>query len=319
MNNTLKITLAGLAGIVLQNIFVDDLYTPTGFFLGFAVFLTTFMTVKIILGKLPLRLVKLILKYVIMSFVVGIFIGVIYIAYLLNTPPSKSSFLERNQYSDIFTTLNIHYAKGLTNREYSEVAYKYRLDLADYYKGDLSSLEYEMIWGNYKKIYVLQKKTQFLFYDMHNINILGDILKYRYNSQIKSYMVDGNIQTYSNGEKGAIIYTDFTNEEKTLFSFKDYGLLLRVDLPYFNNSLPIHKDDKENYILLNEYLHKTYALLQKNRQYKNRSTDKYSSRNRQEVKESFYEEWSKLSHEEQQKRIESFDKNKPIKGIRQGL
>ena len=319
MNNNLKIAIAGMIGILLQNIFVDDLYTPKGFLLGFIVFLITFTLVKAVLGMLPVELIKRFFKYLFLVSIISIVIAVIYIVYLLSNPPIKSSFLDRSKYSDIFTTLNIRYANGLTNRAYSEIAYKYRMDLFDYYKGNLSAQERNVIWQNYKRIHSLQTEIQMLFYDMNDLNIQGDILKYRYNSLVKSYAVDGNIQTYSNDNEGAVIIVDFKTKSEMKFSFKDYGVLLRVDLPYFNNSLPINKNDKDNYVLLNEYLHETYALLQKNRQYKKVLTDKYSNFNSKKINEEFHEMWEGLSGEEQQRMIKSFDKDDAIKGFRQGL
>lgn len=315
----MKIAIAGLLGISLQNVFVDDLYTLKDFLLGLFVFLITFIVVKAILGMLTAKLIKHFFKYLFLALIISSVIAVAYVLYLLNTPPIKSSFLERNKYSDVFTTLNIRYATGLTNREYSKIAYQYRVDLYGYYKGNLSDLERNVIWQNYKRIYSLQTAIQMLFYAMHDTNILGDILKYRYNSLVKSYVVDGEIQTYSNGNEGAVIPVNFKNKPDVKFSLKDYGLLFRVDLPYFNNSFPIHKDDKYKYILVNKYLHQTHALLQKNRLYKKVLTSKYTNINSKTTNEEFHEMWGRLNTKEQQQMSKSFDENKPIKGFRQGL
>jgi len=266
MYRYIKILIAGIVAVFGFELFGFDSYP----ILQFMIFIAIYMGVKFILDKMPtprFNFKNFIIFVVIVSLIIFLSTS-FYIWYTLNTAPIQKSFLESYRVQRLFKKYDLKYDNNISNSSYLQLTKQYRKDLKNYYRYDISSDIQKDIWENYKNIYKLQVKIQMsLINDIKPFKIVDTILEYRYiPTFISSSKVKGYLQTYSNNQKGAVIPLNFDEKSHVKFDIKDHGFAYSVTLPYFNNSLPINKKDKEYFVKINKYLDATYQLLQKNRQ-----------------------------------------------------
>jgi hypothetical protein len=176
-------------------------------------------------------------RYFLYIFLGSIIISVVYVWYILNTPPIKRSFLENFRVVRVAGEIGFQYNDNMSSFRYTQLAYIYREDLKNYYK-PLTSDEQKLIWDNFLEIYKLQNSIKFIL-------LLDKQRDQYYNYNLKTYKVDGELtKTY-------------------------YQLYKKIKLDF--TTLPNIKFDMKNkykYSLIQKHIKQTYILLQENRKYK---------------------------------------------------
>ncbi|NPA65903.1 MAG: hypothetical protein GXO11_03375 [Epsilonproteobacteria bacterium] len=194
--------------------------------------------------------------------------------YILSSPPLSESLLESRAFIKAIHLFDVKYLNNLDPWSYRIKAERFREDLANAYRADLTFEQKELIWKNVLELYTLRYNLEELFEKLHKVTYQKQQFSYRLEldySYATTYDLGGMevvVEIYKDGKfyEGRIPL-DLAKPPQRTFVLKEKDGVLIVTLPFIDKTLPFSKEDKEQIKKIVRYLKKLHTIVVTNRKF----------------------------------------------------
>lgn len=263
----IKIIIAGTAGTIATRTMGYDSFTLS----GFVTFMLVFISISLVwhlLTERPKYNFNFNLKKILVGVGVVFTLLISFLYFILwqyqHTTPH--TLLDENRTLNKFYSEVVTFNPYVSNSAYRMLRHNFVEHLVQF---NVTSEQKEQIWKNYLKLFILQTKIRNLLIQI-KVDILDNKISYGYEynygkAKVTPFYINSFITTFNNHNEGASIPSSYDKKPIQKLNFKAYGGgIVRADLPYFNNSIPINKKHINKIKLIHKMNKLSYDIIEIN-------------------------------------------------------